>query len=1338
LSGGIGLLSFQWGKRWARRNWEVFRRPLGELHDLSRGWSVRKRALLGSSALAVISINFIADFALSQEPGISPAPVTTGQPPVTIAQAPEPAPPSAPSPAPAAPPPAPAAPAAPEGGPALPPGEEKPLPQISVEAKRVAPRPAAAVAGRPAQNTNATPAANAPPVATPYETGAPNVGGGSAAPPQMASQMTVSGQDINARPIVRPGEVVEAAPGLIAIEHSDGGKANQYYLRGWNLDHGTDLAVFVDDVPINLPSHVHGQGYTDLNWLIPEAVGAVEIRKGPYFADVGDFENAGNLHISLVDSVDKNIVSITAGSFGYMRYMALGSTKVDGGGNLLYAGEFNSYNGPWTTADDVRKFSGIMRYSQGTATDGVSVTAAAYTNNWNAADQIPLRTITTGQVSGLYGEINPADGGDTSRFSLSARMAQSDANGLWKANVYFVKYTVDLFNDFGYFTADPVNGDMFHQHESRIYTGAGVSRTIEGTLWGRPNETLIGLQTRYDDINDGISNIYQRQFLSDLSLDHVKEGNAGIYFQNTMHWTDWFKTTSGWRGDTFAASVDSILQPGNSGKDQMTIGSPKFTLGLGPFYKTEFFAGVGMGYHSNDARGAVAPEVPGNPTQSQTETPLLVRSRGGEVGIRTKAIPNLDSSISVFYLHQDSELFFNADAGTTAAGPPSQRTGIEITNNYQPAPWVKIDGNLALSRARFLGFDYNQEGIYQSLAGYPQAQIGNLPGNYVYNAPWMVASGGITVGEKTGWFSSLRWRYFSARPLTEDGTFKSPPFNTINGSLGYRFENGWRIQLDALNMLNSSTDQATYAYGALVPGDNLYLLCNQANSTVPKAVCANGVTDYVMHPLEPLAFRLTFAGPIETLNAPAMAAELQHAFPAYQPPPAHYNWTGFYLGAHVAGGWAQTGASAVNGATGAAVSPGDLNPSAWHGGVQLGYDYMTPSRVVIGIAGDLSSGGRKSTTITDASGTYSIESNVFDTETLRGRLGYAVENILLYGTGGLAWSSNQYIRSQISGALNLATAGTDEAVNKYLSGWTAGVGLAYAFAPDWNAFAEYRHTSYGAATLTLPFSQVVTTFKTDVDEIDFGVNYKFDWNAPPRKDYTLATNLARKAPVLVKAPPAAHANNWTGFYVGGDGGYGWGRSNGILATAAGVPLTPYGYGFEGPTSGGFVGGNYQFNRIVVGAEGDWQWSNLTGNSQQSSSFTLPPGTFPGGPFAMSTTLKDYASIRGRLGYAFDRFLFFGTAGWAWGKPSTAYALTGSPPFFFNQGTSQGWTAGAGVDYAITDDVFARLEYRYTNLTTPSFVDVAWNSADGANKVPISDFRAGFALKFNGVPMLANF
>ncbi len=509
----------------------------------------------------------------------------------------------------------------------------------------------------------------------------------------------------------RPGEILEAAPGLAVVMHAEGGKANQYYLRGYNLDHGTDMATFVDDVPINLPTHAHGQGYTDLNWLIPETVGGLEVRKGPYYADVGDFASAGDMHVSLRDSVERNIESVTVGSFGYDRFLTLGSTKI-GGGSLLYAGEFNTYNGPWSTPDDVRKFNGLLRYSQGTATDGFSATAMGYTNTWNSTDQVALRALTTGQI-GLYGAIDPTDGGDTSRFSLSARLAQSDAVGSWKANVYLVKYELDLFNNYTYHLDDAANGgngDQFHQYDNRVYGGVGAARTVDGSLFGRPAETVFGVQSRYDDITTGLSNTVQRSFLSNILLDRVQEGNAAIYAENTVHWTDWLRTTEGWRGDYFDAAVNSTLQPANSGNPQGAIGSPKLTMTLGPFAKTELFAGAGMGYHSNDARSTTVTEVPGDPTTPEGAAPLLVRSRGGEIGVRTKALPNLDSSVSLFYLHQDSELFFDGDSGDTTAGLPSQRTGIEFTNDYRPVSWAHIDADLALTRARFLGFELDAGG----------------------------------------------------------------------------------------------------------------------------------------------------------------------------------------------------------------------------------------------------------------------------------------------------------------------------------------------------------------------------------------------------------------------------------------------------------------------------------------------------------------------------------------------------------------------------------------------------------------------------------------------------
>jgi outer membrane receptor protein involved in Fe transport len=263
-----------------------------------------------------------------------------------------------------------------------------------------------------------------------------------------------------------------------------------------------------------------------------------------------------------------------------------------------------------------------------------------------------------------------------------------------------------------------------------------------------------------------------------------------------------------------------------------------------------------MGMHSNDARGTTITENPTDPAQKLGASPLLVRTRGSEVGVRTKALPGLDSSLSVFILDQASEIIFNGDGGDTSPSRSSERYGIEWTNNYQPAPWLAVDADLALSHARFLGFDSDQAALFASLAGFPQAQIGNAPGNFIPNAPWIVASAGVTLGDKTGWFGALRWRYLGPTPLTEDNAFRSPPVSLVNARVGYRFDSGWRVQLDLLNLLNSKADQISYAYGSLIKTDNLFVLCNSP-SPPPAAVCQNGVMDRILHPVEPLAARLT-------------------------------------------------------------------------------------------------------------------------------------------------------------------------------------------------------------------------------------------------------------------------------------------------------------------------------------------------------------------------------------------------------------------------------------------------------------------------------------------------
>jgi outer membrane receptor protein involved in Fe transport len=457
------------------------------------------------------------------------------------------------------------------------------------------------------------------------------------------------------------------------------------------------------------------------------------------------------------------------------------------------------------------------------------------------------------------GSEDPSDGGNANRFALSARVARSDDRGSWKANAYVVKSELDLYNNFTYFLGDPVHGDQFHQRDDRLMAGANIARTLNGSLAGLPVQTNFGLQSRYDAIALALTDTLQRGFLANVRSDRVGEGSVGIFAESTVRWTDWLRTTVGWRGDYYAADVTSLYDGTNSGGANAAIGSPKFRMVLGPFDKTELFLGAGYGMHSNDARGATTTEDPRDPATKLSPSPLLVRTKGAEVGVRSRIVPGLDSSLSLFVLDQDSEILFSGDAGDTSARRASRRYGFEWTNHYRPVSWIDVDADLAMTHARFRGYDSDQAEVYASLAGYPAAQIGTAPGNYIPNAPAMVASAGISFGETTGWFGGVRWRYLAASPLTEDNAFRSSSTSIVNARLGYRADNGWRLQLDVLNLFNTRANQITYAYGSLLKTDTLHNLCFPVQ-VAPSAVCRNGVMDYVLHPAEPLAFRVTVAG----------------------------------------------------------------------------------------------------------------------------------------------------------------------------------------------------------------------------------------------------------------------------------------------------------------------------------------------------------------------------------------------------------------------------------------------------------------------------------------------
>ncbi|MDT8843561.1 TonB-dependent receptor [Paraburkholderia fungorum] len=641
-----------------------------------------------------------------------------------------------------------------------------------------------------------------------------------------ASEGYVPRDQILSRPLLRPGELLEAVPGLIVTQHSGDGKANQYFLRGFNLDHGTDLATAFNGMPANMRTNAHGQGYTDLNFVMPELVNSIAYKKGPYFANEGDFATAGAVDIEYVDSLPQGIASVELGSHAYRRGVLANSNQL-GPGTLLYGFEWQTENGPWQLPEGVHKFNGVLRYTMPLGGgEKLGVTAMAYRNAWNSTDQVPQRAINSGLI-GRFGNIDPTDGGYSSRYSLSTDWYKPLADGAIKANAYVIKSRLQLFSDFTYFLNDPAHGDQFEQYENRVTTGANVERTWFSSLLGRDSETSVGFQTRYDRLDPiSLANTEARGVIGNVSIDTLNETSAAIYVQNSTQWLPWLRTLAGLRADQFWYNVSSELTPANSGSGSQHILSPKFSLILSPTRSTDVFFNYGRGYHSNDVRGATTTVDPatGDPL---SKVDVLVPGTGYEIGVKTTTlVPGLQLSASLWQLDLASELVYSGDTGTTEPSRPSRRRGVELAAYYKPTQYITFDVDGAWSHARFSDDD--------------------PVGNYIPEAIQTTASAGLSI-EHEQWSLGARMRYFGPRPLIEDNSQRSGSSFLVNLKLGYRVAKNVHVFAEVLNVFNRKADDIDYYYASLLRGEV---------SPVDANGQPTGITDHVIHPAEPRELRV--------------------------------------------------------------------------------------------------------------------------------------------------------------------------------------------------------------------------------------------------------------------------------------------------------------------------------------------------------------------------------------------------------------------------------------------------------------------------------------------------
>lgn len=625
-----------------------------------------------------------------------------------------------------------------------------------------------------------------------------------------SSEGIVTARQLASRPILRPAEVLETVPGLIVTQHSGDGKANQYFLRGFSLDHGTDFYTTIEGMPTNLTTHAHGQGYNDLNFLIPELISSVIYKKGPYYVTEGDFASTGSAHIRYADSLPSGIASLTAGSFAQKRVLNANTFDVNGG-KLLYALEYFHNDGPWDHPEGYRRLNGVVSYSKVEGRDRYKISAMAYTGEWDATNHVPLRAIESG-IIGTYGSLDPSDGGNTHRYSLSGEYTHNDNDATTSANVYVIDYGLDLFSNFTYYLNDPVRGDQFEQKDARTIIGGNVGRVAVGSLWGFNSVQSYGFQLRNDMIrNVALYNTQNRVVFNTITSDRVNVTDTALYYQNEMTLSDKVRMIAGLRGDIYRFDVTSNVNPADSAVKTASIASPKLSFIFGPWADTEMFLNTGYGFHSNDARGvahAIAPATP------------LVRTKGAEIGVRTRAVEQLQTSLSLWMMDSDSELVFAGDTGGTEPTGPSRRSGIEWANYWTPASWFILDADVAISRARYK--DPSSSG-----------------GAYIPEAIEQTVSIGAAVTDYDDYFGGLRLRYFGSRALIEDNSVRSKPSTLVNLKAGRHVAENFDLSMDVYNLFNAKTYDIEYYYESQL-----------ATETAP-------VLDHMVHPGEPRSVRLT-------------------------------------------------------------------------------------------------------------------------------------------------------------------------------------------------------------------------------------------------------------------------------------------------------------------------------------------------------------------------------------------------------------------------------------------------------------------------------------------------
>jgi TonB dependent receptor/TonB-dependent Receptor Plug Domain len=630
---------------------------------------------------------------------------------------------------------------------------------------------------------------------------------------EAASQGVIGPGLLASRPAQRPGEVLEFVPGVIVTQHSGEGKANQYFLRGFNLDHGTDFAVSVGGVPVNLGSHGHGQGYADLNFLISELVQRVDYRKGPYSAADGDFSLAGAADIQYRTRLDAPFSQVSLGQHGYRRAVGGASGSLANGATWLAAAEATRADGPWEVPERLRKHGVVASLSW----PGLTLRLQLSQADWTATDQVPQRALVGGTL-GRFGSLDASSGGRTQRQALSAQWQRDGENTRQRASAWLLGYGLDLFSNFTYALERPASGDQFRQSDRRVAAGGRWEQTTShelAQLASGLSSTRWGLQVRHDRVRLALADTQNRQDLETVREDRVQVTQLAAFAEGQWQWQPRLRSTLGLRWQYQHNQVQALTLPANGGNSSGHLLLPRLSVVAGPFFestaRTEFFLNAGRGFHSNDARGTTASQDP-RTGEAQSAVPALAAGTGAELGLRSEPVKGLQTSIALWGLRTSSELLYVGDAGTTEAAAASRRRGVEWNNRYVPHPGLLVDADLAWNHARF------------------------ADGSRIPNALDRVASVALTLRELGPYSLSLQGRYRGGGALLEDNTLRSHSAFTLNGRATRSFAGGHSLTLDVFNLQNRKVNDIEYAYESRLPSETQPVLDRHVHPALPRTL----------------------------------------------------------------------------------------------------------------------------------------------------------------------------------------------------------------------------------------------------------------------------------------------------------------------------------------------------------------------------------------------------------------------------------------------------------------------------------------------------------------------